>query len=211
MAGTTQKHPQITGLAEVIEAIGPRGILIGTVGDCTTVHRARAVIEPMGEILCDWTGVLITDVVTLSEIDPRDRAVLASLVDAKVRAAHLCVQCFRPSTRAEVARIEREAREAADPAPAAGSATVLGTVTDGGQVHMAWAREVGGKVLCRFGSRALRITETVAPLPESGQEGTLAALHKHRIPLRRLCANCFRPRIRSVYAAQLRARLATAN
>ncbi len=84
--------------------------------------------------------------------------------------------------------------------------TVIGTSTDGGQIHMAHGlnRERMSQ-LCRFGSSTEYLTTIIAALPEeSGRAGMLDTLLTNKIKMARLCKNCFPYAVREAYRARIR-------
>ncbi len=72
-------------------------------------------------------------------------------------------------------------------------ATALATVTNRGQVHMAFAFQHGAPT-CDTGER---VTTTLATVPDgAGLADLVDAIVTARIPARRLCAHCFGARTR---------------
>lgn len=80
----------------------------------------------------------------------------------------------------------------------------IGSTDQGHKVHMGY--KATGRLLCAFTATAPHMTEQIADLDdEGGQDGTIAVLTANKVAPSRLCAHCFGKRIRSVYAARLRA------
>lgn len=79
-------------------------------------------------------------------------------------------------------------------------ARTLGTVTTGGQVHIAHGRPERQRICCRHGAAAKHTTKTVAALaPESCGPETMQALLSAGVKPNRLCALCFGVRFRLQY------------
>jgi hypothetical protein len=77
----------------------------------------------------------------------------------------------------------------------------IGTVTRGGQVHLAHHIAEADRILCRFGAAAQSLTEVLAVLPEDGcADATTDALHAANVKSWRLCKQCFTPKFRRGYA-----------
>lgn len=84
--------------------------------------------------------------------------------------------------------------------------TTIGTVTDGGKIHLAHG-STEQRTLCRFGGARKTTTTTVAEVLDTPDLcDTLVAAE---VPIDKLCRQCFCPDMRVRYQARLNAVPAT--